>query len=270
MGHIDLSVIRNGETWVLNTIDDTYHVYWNKGLEKKERLINISDVELLLGYVVMGGQVRFVIKGQKTPNNALVAYKQEDVILNGISIKDKCHRKTTQLPPSDDEIRKHGQEVLKLVFGETYTSSHLKESLDSSLIGKPTDKEVTVDARLLQGEFRKRLFKQYSGKCMVTGIDIEQILRASHIKAYAECTDDEKYDLNNGLLLSANIDALFDRHLITFDEKGNLLISKTLTEKQLSFLGIANPIRLHLNDKQKRYMDIHRELFYKQEQLPGV
>ena len=270
MEHIDLSVIRNGETWVLNTIDDTYHVYWNKGLEKKERLINISDVELLLGYVVLGGQVRFVIKGQKTPNNALVAYKQEEVILNGVSIKEKCHRKTTQLPPPDDEIRKHGREILNLVLGETYTLFQSTESLDTSLIGRPTDKEVTVDARLLQGEFRKKLIKQWDGKCVVTGIDVEPILRASHIKAYAECTDNEKYDLNNGLLLSANIDALFDRHLITFDEKGSLLVSKTLTEKQQSFLGIANPIRLLLNDKQKRFMVIHREIFYKQEQQFGV
>ena len=267
MEHIDLSVIRKGETWVINTIDDTYHVYWNKDLEKKERVINISDVELLLGYVVLGGQVRYVIKGQKSPNNALVAYKQEDVILNGVSIKDKCHRKTTQTPPSDDEIRKHGQKILNLVFGVAYTSSQSTEPLDSSLLGRPTDKEITVEARLLQGEFRKKLIKQWAAKCMVTGIDIEPILRASHIKAYAECTEVEKYDLNNGLLLSANIDALFDCHLITFDENGSLLASRTLTEKQLSFLGIANPIQLHLNDKQKCYMKIHRELFYKQEQL---
>ena len=270
MEHIDLSVIRKGETWVINTIDDTYHVYWNKDLEKKERVINISDVELLLGYVVLGGQVRYVIKGQKSPNNALVAYKQEDVILNGISIKDKCHRKSTQMPPSDDEIRKHGQEILNLVFGAACPSSQSTEPLDSSLIGRPTDKEITVEARLQQGEFRKKLIKQWAGKCMVTGIDIEPLLRASHIKAYAECTDVEKYDLNNGLLLSANIDALFDRHLITFDVNGNLLASKTLTEKQLSFLGIDNPIQLHLNDEQKHYMNVHRELFYKQEQLLGV
>lgn len=65
MERIDLSIIRKGETWVLNTIDDTYHVYWNKDLEKKERVIIISDVELLLGYVVLGGQVRYGIKGQK-------------------------------------------------------------------------------------------------------------------------------------------------------------------------------------------------------------
>ena len=131
MERIDLSIIRKGETWVLNTIDDTYHVYWNKDLEKKERVIIISDVELLLGYVVLGGQVRYGIKGQKSPNNALVAYKQEDVILNGISIKDKCHRKSTQMPPSDDEIRKHGQEILNLVFVAQVVDKLLPVVLDS-------------------------------------------------------------------------------------------------------------------------------------------
>lgn len=52
MKNSDLSVIRNGRTWVPNTIDDAYHVYWNKDIEKKERVMNVSDVGLLLGYMV--------------------------------------------------------------------------------------------------------------------------------------------------------------------------------------------------------------------------
>ena len=270
MKDIELLVVRQGETWEVNTIDNTYHVYWNKEREKVERLIDISDIELLLGYVGLGGQIRFVRKGQKTPNNALVAYRQEDVILNGVSIKEKCQRKTTPLAPPDDEIRKKGKEILGLVFGETYQTPQETKLSETSLIGRPTDKERTVDIRLQQGEFRKRLIQLWGGKCVVTGIDVEPVLRASHIKAYAECTEDEKYDLNNGLLLSANVDALFDRHLITFDEDGKLLISKALTEGQRFFLGIAGPIQLHLNDKQKCYMNIHRELFYKQEQQTEI
>ena len=51
------------------------------------------------------------------------------------------------MPPSDDEIRKHGQEILNLVFGAACPSSQSTEPLDSSLIGRPTDKEITVEAR---------------------------------------------------------------------------------------------------------------------------
>lgn len=159
MKDIELLVIRQGETWELNTIDNTYHVYWNKDREKAERLIDISDIELLLGYVGLGGQVRFVRKGQKTPNNALVAYRQEDVILNGTSIKEKCQRKPTPLAPSDDEIRKKGKEILGLVFGEAYPTAQETKLSETSLIGRPTDKEATVDIRLQQGEFRKRLIQ---------------------------------------------------------------------------------------------------------------
>ena len=35
----------------------------------------------------------------------------------------------------------------------------------------------------------------------------------------------------NGLLLSPNLDALFDKYLISFEEDGNILISNKITTK---------------------------------------
>jgi len=41
-------------------------------------------------------------------------------------------------------------------------------------------------------------------------------LKASHIKAWKDCTStQERLDSNNGLLLCANHDALFDQYLIS-------------------------------------------------------
>jgi predicted restriction endonuclease len=60
-----------------------------------------------------------------------------------------------------------------------------------------------------------------------------RLLRASHIKPWADCeTDAELLDVYNGLLLAAHLDAAFDSSLISFNEKGQILfpaISKKLT-----------------------------------------
>ena len=41
-------------------------------------------------------------------------------------------------------------------------------------------------------------------------------------------TDAERLDVFNGFLLSANLDALFDRFLISFDEQGALVTAPAL------------------------------------------
>jgi predicted restriction endonuclease len=52
----------------------------------------------------------------------------------------------------------------------------------------------------------------------MTGITETALLRASHIVPWAECTDEKRLDVHNGVLLSALWDAAFDRGLISFTE----------------------------------------------------
>jgi putative restriction endonuclease len=57
----------------------------------------------------------------------------------------------------------------------------------------------------------------------VTGVAIAEVPRASHAKAWVEsATDVERWDVFNGFLLSANLDALLDHFLISFDAQGVL------------------------------------------------
>ena len=267
MSTIDLEVVHNGEIWVVNLNKQLkYSVYWFKSVNK-QRYISSSDVTLLLGYVVLGGLVRYVKKSGKSANNALAAYNQDDVLINGISIKEYCHEKLTRNAPSDEKIRQCGKDIFDWVLRKKLLN-HSVQLLHSDSLDHLTDlleKEVLTVMRLKQSEFRRRLIDRWGGKCVITGIDVEAILRASHIKAYATCNKDEKYDINNGLLLSANLDALFDRHLISFDEKGELIVSKSLTRRQLDFLGLAKPLKIRLDDKQQIYMTEHRKIFYEQE-----
>lgn len=94
---------------------------------------------------------------------------------------------------------------------------------------------------------------------------------ASHIKGFSDkaTTDEEKYDINNGLLLCANADALFDKHLITISENKELVFSflldsDTLLKHQLLLLQpVFKPI---LNDKRMQYLAYHRQVFMAKEE----
>lgn len=92
-----------------------------------------------------------------------------------------------------------------------------------------TDKLVTTTVRLGQNYFRKMVLANYDNKCCVTGLNMPQTLRASHIVAWAE---DKKHRMNpeNGLCLSATYDAAFDKHLISFDEDYRMIVSKEIKE----------------------------------------
>ncbi|NLE66400.1 MAG: HNH endonuclease, partial [Lentisphaerae bacterium] len=87
----------------------------------------------------------------------------------------------------------------------------------------------TAKARVGQEFFRELILDEYRVQCCVSGLNIPEVLRASHIVGWAE---DEGNRLNpaNGLCLSATYDAAFDRHLISFDEDYRLIFSPILAE----------------------------------------
>ena len=95
---------------------------------------------------------------------------------------------------------------------------------------------------------------------------------ASHIKAFSDpnTSDNEKYDINNGLLLSANADALFDKHLISIDQNKNVVFSFLFDLENASIkqqLLLQQPIfKTVFNDSRMTYLNYHYNLFLELEQ----
>src|SRR5262249_31488328 len=69
-----------------------------------------------------------------------------------------------------------------------------------------SDREAVIRARVDQGRFRQSLV-DYWARCAVTGCEEIALLRASHIKPWAEASLPERLSLYNGLLLSPALDA---------------------------------------------------------------
>ena len=122
----------------------------------------------------------------------------------------------------------------------------------------------------VQDAFRNRLMSYYGKKCMLCDIHNKEMLIASHIKRDADCESiDEKIDNENGFLLCANHDKIFDRYLITFDfMDGKIRISKSLSDKEKEILMLDENYRLPdemMTDKRCEYLMYHNEEFEKRE-----
>jgi predicted restriction endonuclease len=137
-------------------------------------------------------------------------------------------------------------------------SSQLAE-LPADIVG--TEVERLVRQRIGQQKYRDAMLDYWGGTCAVTGVALSHVLRASHAKPWAECASDaERLDVFNGFLLVANLDALFDRFLISFDDSGMMLFSPSLSTNNLSRLGLHPGMGLRwLSDEHRAYLTWHRE-----------
>ena len=125
-----------------------------------------------------------------------------------------------------------------------------------------TEKDAVYKRRTTQGQFRDDLRLRYNDRCAVTGLDIVELLVASHIKPWSGSTAKERNNPDNGLLLAVHLDKLFDRHLITFDTQGRILIANSLTYKNRDKIGLNSSMKLGtLTEGNQKFLHHHMKLF---------
>lgn len=127
--------------------------------------------------------------------------------------------------------------------------------------------------------FREKLLKIYK-KCLITDIDIAESLVASHIVSWAYAhekgwLEEDTYSINNGFIFHVGFDSLFDKHLVSFDEKGKLYFSplllnyfdgkiNVLIENLISKIGV-NKFLLEIDDEgffKNSFFDILKNSIY--------
>lgn len=156
-----------------------------------------------------------------------------------------------------------------------------KEIIDSLPPSEETAKKKAETYRKHQNKWRKKLaeeMKNYSPNgevfCPFTGVkvnfeEVGTIFRASHIKPYVDSSEKERYDINNGLILIADADALFDQHYISINKNKNLVFSFLLQKnKPLRDSILLKPYIFKdiLNDERIKYLKIHYETFLEEEE----
>lgn len=97
-------------------------------------------------------------------------------------------------------------------------------------------------------------------ECMLEKMPYPTLI-ASHIKPFIKASEKESYDPNNGLLLSQNMDGLFDKGYISFNNDGTIIISKYLDNKLQRHLKDYKLDSIFLEKERLQYLVYHRELF---------
>lgn len=150
-------------------------------------------------------------------------------------------------------------------YADTETSTPLLEIVRAPDIPATTKLEELL-VRVGQQRFRREVLTIFRDSCAVTGSRL--LIRASHIKPWRICSDEERLNPYNGLALSPVYDAAFDLGLLTFSPDGRVLISprfKLDAEK----LGITGEERLSvLTELHQPFLAWHRSRIYRASDEP--
>jgi hypothetical protein len=148
---------------------------------------------------------------------------------------------------------------------------HLRKAIEDDTKISTTEKRDLVLARRGQGLFRRRV-QQIEYRCRVTLVDRPEHLRASHCKPWRDCSNEERLDAENGLLLTPSIDHLFDRGFISFRGNGDLLVSPVAHPESLIRMGVelgksvnVGPFR----SGQQLFLEYHRDAVFLSSHIKG-
>ena len=168
--------------------------------------------------------------------------------------------------PSYDALFAPTAELLAATPPQPANLPSVAEDIDAASVQleqlPSTERAQVVMARVGQGRFRETLLEAFGGSCALTGFSFGPALRASHIKPWRDASNEERLAADNGLLLRADIDALFDGGYISFSDDGKLLMSTSLPTAQAKALGLEAGLTLrfeHLTDLRRTHLTHHRD-----------
>ncbi|MBD0723681.1 restriction endonuclease [Flavobacterium sp. L1I52] len=142
-----------------------------------------------------------------------------------------------QVQPIWDEFF-HNQEEL-IFLSEKILAERENSTIESKyqnllfdlkdLKGESVTREVKT--RVNQSVFRQMVLANYTNKCAITGIDIPELLLASHIIPWSK-NEEHRLNPENGICLSALYDKAFDKGIIGIDKNHTVLLSSSLKKKK--------------------------------------
>jgi len=141
-----------------------------------------------------------------------------------------------------------------------------RNNIDEVVIKTKEGKESLslVKTRINQGFFRKSVLSSYSSKCCVTGIDIPELLVASHIVPWANNVEN-RLNPQNGLCLNNLHDKAFDKGLISFDKDYKLMLSTILKKKNNKYFSEFEGTQITLPKKfipSLEFLKYHNERIF--------
>ena len=212
------------------------------------RLCNFAACDpAIAGTVGPAGTIRSgLVGGMSTCKPIWDKYSndKEQLFLKAAQIRaDRLHKSV------EETLSENSQKSLKGLHGET--------------------RKQMVNLRVNQDAFRNMILNNYENKCAITGIDIPELLVASHIIPWAD-REDTRLDPENGICLSPLYDKAFDRGYIGVKKDYTIVLSSNLSKKihktyfqkyfqPLDGLSIALP---YDHKPNKDYLEYHLDMIF--------
>lgn len=166
--------------------------------------------------------------------------------------KGQCQPYWDEFANDREKLLFESERILAELQGTTVEQKFGANLLDiSDYTGEEKIREVAI--RVNQSIFREKVLSNYDYKCALTGIDIQQLLVASHIIPWAK-NKEERLNPSNGICLSSLYDDAFDKGFIGFDNNYRVVLSHRLQEHQGkpyfdTFFGSINGKKLFLPEE---------------------
>ena len=148
--------------------------------------------------------------------------------------------------------------------GQLIWEEHQLSAIQSDEYLMETEKQSIVLARRGQGLFRQRV-SSVERACRVTKVSQPEYLRASHSKPWRDSSNEERLNGENGLLLTPDVDLLFDRGFISFEDNGKVLVSPVADLTAMSKMGLTGDLLGNVgafSEGQKQFLQFHRESIF--------
>ncbi|MFH1428777.1 MAG: HNH endonuclease [Candidatus Margulisiibacteriota bacterium] len=124
------------------------------------------------------------------------------------------------------------------------------------------EKERLVKTRVNQYFFRKTILANYNFCCCITGLNIPELLIASHIVPWS-INEDIRLDPHNGLCLNSLHDKAFDKGLITITPDFKIKLSRAINNNNKSvFFEKYNESTIAFPDKfipKREFLEYHNQ-----------
>lgn len=172
----------------------------------------------------------------RTPNAValrLVNFAAYDPILSqrgisGMSHGGKsCKEFWDEFVNDREKVLFESERILAKIEGTTIEQKFKDEIEDipQGVVGETRTREVKT--RVNQHLFRQIVLANYEGRCALTGIDVPELLVASHVIPWAK-NKKERLNPENGICLSSLYDKAFDVGLIGFADDTTVMFSSRL------------------------------------------
>ena len=144
----------------------------------------------------------------------------------------------------DELINNVNKDILDFILYDKFNYEHIEE----------VNETIEEKIKRYDSVFKKSVKEKYK-KCMITGKPL-YMCQVAHIYPFSESDIIEKYDINNGLLLSIDLHLLFDNFKFIIDPDTHIVsfTDDVLNDDSMSYYITFHNTKIDLNNKNIYYL----------------